>query len=432
MKRVYFCLLVLLLIITSGGLVKASTGLVYKIPITGEIDPGLVKVVERSIDEAEEAGADLIIFEIDTYGGYVDSAIKIRDMLLESAIPSYTYVKGRAWSAGALITLAGNKVAMKPGSSIGAAETRPNEEKYISALRKEFKSTAEVRGKNPDIAAAMVDADIEIDGLITSGKLLTLTANEALNHGITDIVVDDINGIFDHEDFKPARIVSIEMTTAEKAARFIIKPEVSTILITVGIIALLIETFMIGFGVSGVIGLLSLGVVFSSHVFYGGASWGLVILFILGLVLMLLEVFVIPGFGLAGIAGLVALLASIYLLFPTTEIALSAIALIMLFALLAIGVLIKLFGISPLWKRISLNESQTTEAGYIASETRKELLGKKARALTPLRPAGIAEIDGYRIDVVSEGGFIEKGQAVEIIKVSGNRIVVKKYQEGDE
>lgn len=431
MRKINIVLLIII-IFSLTVFVKADSGLVYKIPITGEIDPGLVKVVEKSISEANEDGADLIIFEIDTYGGYVDSAIKIRDMLLELTIPSYTYVKGRAWSAGALISLAGNRMAMKEGSSIGAAETRPNEEKYISALRKEFKSTAEVRGKNSAIAAAMVDADIEIEGLTTSGKLLTLTAAEASKHGITDIVVESISDIYDHEDFKPARIINVEMTPSEKAARFIIKPSISTMLITIGVIALLIEAFMVGFGISGVIGLISLGVVFTSHVFYGGASWGLIILFILGLILMLLEVFVIPGFGLAGIGGLAALFTSIYLLFPTTEIALSAIALIMLFSLLAVGILIKLFGISPLWKRISLNESQTTEAGYIASRTRKELLGKKAIALTPLRPAGTAEIDGYRIDVVSEGGFIEKGLPVEIIKVSGNRVVVKKYQEGDE
>lgn len=423
----------LFILITVCQLVLAETsGLVYTIPITGEIDPGLVKLVERGISEAEDAGADLIVFEVDTFGGFVDSAIKIRDKILELKVPNFTYVSGRAWSAGALITLAGEKIAMKPGSSIGAAETRPKEEKYISALRKEFKSTAETRGKNPDLAAAMVDADIEIEGIINKGKLLTLTAEEAVENNITDIIVNNIDDIFKNIGFTPARVVNIEMTLAEKAARIIINPVVSSLLITVGIIALLIEVFIMGFGISGIIGLISLGLVFTSHIYYGEATWGILALFVLGLVLMALEVFVIPGFGLAGIGGLIAIFASIYLLFPTTEIALSAMAMIILISVAAVGVLIKLFGVSPLWKKISLNESQTAESGYVAQQSKKELLGKQALTITPLRPAGIAEIEGVRVDVVSEGGFIDKDQPVKVIEISGNRIVVKKSFEGDD
>src|SRR5690554_2895730 len=435
MKRLFFCLLtifILLAIIAEEDNLHASNGVVYRIPVTGEIDPGLVKMIEKGIREAKELGADLIIFEIDTFGGYVDSAVKIRDLLLDLPITSYTCVKGRAWSAGALITLAGNRIAMKSGSSIGAAETRPDEEKYISAFRKEFKSTAEARGKNPDIAAAMVDADIEIEGITEAGKLLTLTAIEASSHNIADLMAETINDIFIEEELEPARIITLEMTAAEKAARLVIRPTASTVLITIGIIAFLVEAFMLGFGVGGAIGILSLGIVFSSQIFYGGASWGLALLFLLGLVLILLEIFVIPGFGFAGIGGIAFVFLSIFFLFPTTELALSAISIILLSSLVAFVILVKLFGISPFWKRISLGESQTVEAGYTASDSRQDLLGKTARTITPLRPAGTADVSGRRIDVVSEGDYIDKEQVVKIIKVSGSRIVVQKTKEGDE
>ncbi|MFW5972100.1 MAG: NfeD family protein [Bacillota bacterium] len=429
-KYIFIIILIFLFSFTVSTVEAAdSTDLVYKIPVTGEIDNGLLKLIERGTAEAEEAGVDLIVYEIDTYGGYVDPAIKIRDVILNSTVPTVTYVKGRAWSAGALIALAGETLVMAEGSSMGAAETRPREEKYISAVRKEFKATAETRDRNPDLAAAMVDSDIEIDGITVSGKLLTLTAEETMIHGIADFTVSNIQKIYDELNISPGTVEVIEMTLAEKAARIITRPTVTTLLITIGILGLIAESLIAGFGVAGTISLLSLGLVFSSNIYHGVAGWGLVVLFLVGLVLLILEIFVVPGFGITGIGGLTAIFASIYFLFPSFELAITAMATVLLLTVAGLIVLMKIFGSSRLWKNISLLESQTKEAGYLAQSDKKELIGKIGKTVTPLRPSGIAEIEGERIDVVSEGGFIDKNEDIIVYKIAGNRVVVKKIRE---
>lgn len=425
-----FCIIFFLFLCISNPVGADNTDLVYKISINGDIDPGLYSLTERGIAEAEELGVDLILIEIDTYGGYVDSAVKIRDLILSTNIPTATYVKRRAWSAGALIALAGEKLLMAEGSSIGAAETRPNDEKYISAFRKEFKATAESRGKNPDLAAAMVDSDIEIEGIVSSGKLLTLTVDEALEYEIADFKAKNEGELFKKLDIYPSEIKTIEFSMTEKAARVITRPTITTLLITIGILALLAEAFISGFGVFGTVGFLSLGAVFSSYIYYGVAGWGLAVLFVVGIVLIAIEIFAIPGFGITGIGGIIAIFASIYFLFPRFDIAITAIATILLLSVAGFIVMLKLFGGSRLWKRISLGESQTKEAGYLAQSDKKALTGKIGLAATPLRPAGIVDIEGERIDVVSEGGFIGKGEEVIIYKIAGNRIVVKKTKEG--
>lgn len=408
-----------------------NADLVYKIPLTGNIDNGLLKLVERGLAEAERSGADLVVFEIDTYGGYLDPAIKIRDLILRSNLPTVTYVKGRAWSAGALIALAGEKLFMAEGSSIGAAETRPGEEKYISALRKEFKATAETRGKNQELAAAMVDKDIVIPGVSPRGKLLTLTVDEAVNHHMADYKVANFTGVFEIMEISPGQIIEMELTIAEKAARIITRPHITIILLAIGILGLVAEIFLPGFGLPGTIGLLSLAVVFSSYIYHGVAGWGLVILFLAGLLLLIIEIFVTPGFGFTGISGLILIMASIYFLFPDFDTAIVGIAAVLVLSIVGFIVMLKLFGSSALSRRIALGESQTKEAGYTAQSDRKDLLHKTGKTVTPLRPAGIVEIDGKRIDVVSDGAFIDKGIEVMVTEIAGNRIVVKKI-EGDE
>ncbi|MFP4660701.1 MAG: NfeD family protein [Halanaerobiales bacterium] len=429
-KHIAVCSIVLVLLFTTSFISHAnSTDLIYRIPITDEVDNGLFKLVERGIAEAEELGADLIVFEIDTYGGYVDPAIKIRDQILKANLPTVTYVGGRAWSAGALVALAGETLVMSEASSIGAAEVRPYSEKQISALRKEFKATAEVRDKNADLAAAMVDADMVIEGITARDKLLTLTAEEALEHNMTDYKVKTRDEMYIALGYSPGRIVTVEMTMAEKAARIITDPYVTTILLTIGILALIAEVLIPGFGVAGTVGLLSLGMVFSSYVYYDVAGWGIMILMLVGLVLLALEVFVIPGFGITGIGGIIAIFTSIYFLFPSFEVAVGAIATILILTIAGIIVLFKVFGSSRLWENISLEESQSREAGYLAQSDRKSLKGKVGKTVTPLRPAGIALVEGERIDVVSEGGFIDKNEEIIVYQIAGNRIVVKKTRE---
>ncbi|AGB40902.1 membrane-bound serine protease (ClpP class) [Halobacteroides halobius DSM 5150] len=403
-----------------------SSQLVYKIPIHGTIDSGMVHLVKKGIKQAQAARADLIVLDINTYGGLVDSAIKIKDSIFASSLPIVTYVSGRAWSAGALIALAGNELAMTPGSSIGAAETRPQEEKYISALRKEFKATAQRRDKNGKLAAAMVDKEISIPEVSKKGNLLTLTVQEAISHKIADLKVVSFKELLAKMKLSRAQVFKVKLTLTEKFAEITTNPASSIILLTVGFIALAFEALAPGWGVGGAIGLLSLGLFFSGYIINGVASWGLIILFMVGIILMLLEVLVIPGFGVAGISGLVAIFSSLYFVFPTSNIALKVIATTLVLSIVGIWLIIKKFGTTALWSKVSLAENQTKKAGYVTSKLKTEkLLGAQGKVINVLRPSGIVNIKGQRLNVVSEGNYIKEGKLVEVIEVTGNRIVVR-------
>lgn len=253
-----------------------------------------------------------------------------------------------------------------------------------------------------------------------------MTVDEAIEHQIADYKVANHFRLYEELGYSPGQIVEVEQSMAEKAARIITRPYVTIILLTIGLLGLIAEIFLPGFGLPGTVGLLSLAIVFSSHIYYGLAGWGLAVLFLAGLILLAVEIFVTPGFGLTGISGLILILASIYFLFPNFDAAMIGIATVLVLSIAGFIIMLKFFGSSALSRRIALGESQTVEAGYRAQSDRKELLNKKGKTVTPLRPAGIVEIDGERIDVVSEGRFIEKGVEVMVTKIAGNRIVVKK------
>ncbi|NLU25109.1 MAG: nodulation protein NfeD, partial [Clostridiales bacterium] len=241
---------------------SALAGEIYLLTATGTVDNSMYRYISRGIAAAEAAGAAALLVEVDTFGGLVDSAINIRDRLLEAEIPVITFVKQRAWSAGALISLAGNNLVMAPGSSIGAAETRPKEEKYISAFRKEFQATAELRGRNPEIAAAMVDADIEIPGVIAAGKLLTLTATEAEKLGIADGVATSREAALNSVGIS-GRIVRVEKTLSDNIIGWITHPIISGLLLAIGFAGIALEVFTAGWGGFGSVALIALGLFFA-------------------------------------------------------------------------------------------------------------------------------------------------------------------------
>ncbi|WP_408956285.1 NfeD family protein [Natroniella sp. ANB-PHB2] len=427
-KKLFFGLVILFGLTWYSSLGLAATSdLVYRIPVQGNIDPGMVNLVQKGIDEAEEVGAKAIIIELDTYGGLVDSGIKIKDLIFATHLPTVTHIQNRAWSAGALIALAGEKLTMVPGSSMGAAETRPREEKYISALRKEFRATAERRGKNPELAEAMVDSSLKVPGVIEEDKLLTLSAIEAVDNQVADLVVEDRNQLLEELSLGGAKIVTVTPTPAERLAGIVTNPAVSTFLLTLGFLGLFLEGITPGWGVGGTIGLVSLGLLFSGYIINGVASWGLIILFIVGLFLLVLELFVIPGFGITGAGGLICIFTSLFFIFPTTEIALTVIPVAVILSAIGVVVMVRYFGTSHFWERISL---QKREEGYIASSKNQQgLIGQRGTVLTPLRPAGTIEVTGKRFDVVSQGEFIEPETEVEIIEVLGSKIVVKSTKE---
>jgi membrane-bound serine protease (ClpP class) len=433
----------LLGLLSAPSLSAQSKAIVYVAPIEGMIDLGLAPFVRRVLDEADKAGAAAVILKINTFGGRVDAAVMIRDALVGAKVKTVAFIDKRAISAGALISLACHVIAIGDGGTIGAATpvqaggpaggTQPTDEKAVSYVRKEFRSTADVRKRPPLIAEAMVDPDVAIPGLIEKGKLLTLTTSEAVEHKIADFRADTLEDVLKQLGLQDAEVRPVSENWAEHIVRFLTHPVLSSLLMTIGMLGIIIELRTPGFGVPGALGISSLALFFWGHWLVRLAGWEEVLLVALGLVLLAVEIFVTPGFGLTGIIGIVALLAGLSLSLvgagATIEIIVGAIARVVVslgIALAASIALLRFLPRLPFGRDLILNTGLDTAIGYAsAPESDREWLGKTGTAVSPLRPAGIADIDGQRVDIVSQGEWIDAGAPIEVIRVDGNRIVVR-------
>ena len=416
---------------------------VYIAYIDGEIDLGLAPYVTRVINEAEENNADAIIFKVNTFGGRVDAATQIKDAILSSKVLTIAYVNNRAISAGALITLSCNKIVMVPGSSIGAAtvvdETgQKQSEKYQSYMRSEMRSTAERNGRRTDIAEGMVDERIVVEGLDDSTKLITLTSEEAFKYRIADTVITDFDDLLSAFDLKNAEEVSISSNWAEAVVRFLNNPIVSSILIMIGFFGLMAEIKSPGWGVAGTAALISLTLFFGSSYILQLASILEILLFVIGLGLLLAEIFIVPGFGITGISGIILIFASIFLAMlgskPFIDMEAVSFAIIqlsgaMLFALIGMFFLVKYLPKSTAFNKLVLSESEHAEKGFVSYPSDKDLVNKAGIAFTTLRPGGTAEIDGRRIDVVADSEFIQQGTKIKVLRVEGIKVVVTSLKE---
>ena len=423
---------------------------VWVAPVEGVIDLGLAPFLQRVLNEATTAEAEAVILEINTFGGRVDAAVLIRDALLDSKIPTVAFINKRAISAGALISLAAEKIAMADGGTIGAATpvqigmpgtpAQPVAEKTVSYMRKEFRATAEKRERPPNFAEAMVDADVEIPDVIEKGKLLTLTTDEALNHKVADFRANSLEAVLQSLNLGDAKIYRTSETWAESLVRFLTHPVVSSLLMMVGMLGVLMELRVPGFGLPGIVGLMSLALFFWGHGLVRLAGLEELLLVALGLILVGIEIFIVPGFGITGILGIVALLGGLGLSLVGTGAtwdsilsALGQVALSILVAVVAALFLLRYVPRLPFGKRLVLEKKLPAEEGYASSpEEDRRWLGKRGTAATDLRPAGIAHFNGERVDVVSEGEFIQAGQPIEVARVDGNRIVVRLCHEQTE
>lgn len=423
----------------------AATGapLVYVAPIDGSIDLGLAPFVQRVIDEAASAGAAAVVLDINTFGGRVDAAVQIRDTLLRSKVRTIAFINKRAISAGALISLAAHDIVIASGGTIGAATpvqsggagkaALPVEEKTVSYVRKEFRATAEARKRPLLVAEAMVDADVAIAGLVAKGKLLTLTTEEAIKVKVADHRAETLEEALDKLGLAGAELRRAQPNWAEELVRLLTNPLVSSILITVAMLGIIIELRTPGFGVPGALGLTSLGLILWGHWLVQLAGWEEVLLAAAGLLLLALEVFVIPGFGIAGVLGILGLLAGLVLAMVgpgnTAELLMLVAARVvfsLLFALAASLVLLRFMAHTRFGRQLVLDTGLQAARGYAsAPESDQRLLGRHGVAASPLHPAGIALIDGLRVDVVSNGTLIDAGQAIVVDKVDGNRVVVR-------
>lgn len=408
----------------------AAAGPVYVVPISGTIDRGLTNFVERAYEEADAQNAARVLLEINTPGGYLEEAIAIKDIINSAKTPTIAYVTGGAISAGALLALNAPDLVMAPGTTIGAAEPRLGmekaDEKVVSYWASELAGAAEKNGRDPQVARAMADADVVIPGVVEKGKLLTLTAGQAMELGMIDDVLATRAEVLEKYDLAGSSVIEMNFSSTENMVRWLSNPYVSSLLLTIGIAGLVIEIFTMGFGVAGIIGIIALALYFGGSLLAGLSGWGAVLLFLVGLILLLVEVLVTPGFGLTGVGGLVAIIVSVFMTAPSGEQAVISLVIAILGTIILLALSVKFLPTRNIWRRLILNTKQEKDTGYVAPQIDlMKFLNQEGITVTPLRPAGIAEIRGERVDVVSEGAFIPPGMPVKVVKVEGSRVVVR-------
>jgi membrane-bound serine protease (ClpP class) len=417
---------------------EVPSGPVYRVPVQGVIELGLAPFVERSIEEAQQARAAAVVLELETPGGRVDAAERIANAIGDSDVPLYAFINRHAYSAGALIALATDGIYMRPGSVMGAAtpvvgsgEKAP--EKIVSAMRGQMRALAEARGLDPDVAEAMVDEAIQIDGVVDAGKLLTLTTSEAVGLNYAS-EVEDWEGLLEELNLAGAPVQVMGVNWAERIVRFLSNPIVAPFLLSLGFLGLIAEIKSPGLGLAGLAGLLSLSLFFGSHMILGLAGIEDLILFGAGVVLIGVEIFIIPGFGLFGVLGGVGVLAGVYLSLvggiPTVPDFAQA------GAILSTSILIILLTSWALLRHLPQSNRLTRsgvflitkgdrEDGWASAERRPDLVGREGVALTDLRPSGTVLIGEERVDAVSESAWIEDGTDIKVVSSEGYRHVVR-------
>lgn len=419
-----------------------AEGAVYIVPIQGPIDNVLARYVSRATRDAEAAGASLIVFDVDTFGGLVDAADKIRKTILDVEPVTVAFIDKNAASAGALISYASDRIVMVPGASIGAVtvveggsgEAAPD--KYQSYMRGLMRATAEANGRDPQIAEAMVDESLEVEGVSEAGSVLTLSSEEALRLGVADAILSDMDAVVEQAGLAPTASVAHRASMIERALRFLSSPVLQSLLMLMMMGGLYFELQTPGVGFPGTIAAVGAAMFFAPHYMIGLVQSWEIVLFGIGVLLLLAEIFVIPGFGVAGIGGLVlvagslfaALIGNVGLAFPPFAALAPAVGTMAVTLVLLIVLMFSLSKYLPKSERFGhlvLSPDLASASGYVSSDALDDLVGQAGVAVTPLRPAGTADIGGDRIDVVTRGEFVAPGAAVEIIQVRGSRVVAR-------
>jgi membrane-bound serine protease (ClpP class) len=412
--------------------------------IKAEIDPRMSRYVKLALEHAEKTNADVIIIDMDTFGGALDDAKKIVDWLMAEKRPVWVFINSDAASAGALISIACDSIYMAPGATIGAAtvvtgtgEAAPD--KYQSYMRSIMRSTAEENGRNPQIAEAMVDETLEVDSVNQAGKVITFTTTEALKFGYCEAKVESIEEILERNKIESYEIETYYLGATEKIIAFFLNPFISGLLILVIIGGIYFELQTPGVGFPLFAALTALVFYLVPYYLNGLAEYWEIIALFAGIVLLLVEIFVIPGFGIAGVSGIVLMVTSMILIMlnndffnfefvPLGDIIVAAFATV---GGLAGGVLLLIFGgvrisKTKAFQRFALPDTQDKSQGYTVNALNDALIGKQGTAYTVLRPGGKILIEEEIYDAFTRGDYIEKGEAVEVIATEGTTLKVKR------
>lgn len=458
-----FVLIIGLLCWFFSGMAEEKKSIIFKVDIKDEIGPGVWRLVKRSYEEADKAKADYILIHMNTYGGMVVYADSLRSLILNDKRPIWVFIDNNAASAGALISLACDRIYMREGANIGAAtvvnqtgEAMPD--KYQSYMRSMIRSTAQAHGmdtivngqdtvvrwkRDPRIAEAMVDERIAIAGVTDSGKIVTFTPREAMKFGFCDGIAESVSEVIESEGISDYEIKEYHATGMDKLIGFLIHPIVQGILIMIIIGGIYFELQTPGVGFPLVAALTACVLYFAPLYLEGFANNIELIMFVVGVILLLLEIFVIPGFGVTGISGIICIIASLVLAgiddvsFDFFNDFVRAIIRSIFFVISCS--LISLFGSIWLSRRLfasrrlgwSLQAEETADSGFVGVDmTAKQELGKEGVAETDLRPAGKVSVDGEQYDAVSNlGVYVPKGSRVKIVKYQAGQLYVESIKE---
>jgi len=433
-----------------GNVINADSSItrVYQLDIKEEIAPPVWHLTQMAFKEAHEKNYDLVLIHMNTYGGMVDAADSIRTAILKSDIPVYILIDNNAASAGALISIACDSIYMVEGANIGAAtvvnqtgEAMPD--KYQSYMRSMMRSTAEAKGRDPEIAQAMVDPRIEIQGVIDSGMVLTFTTSEAIENHFCQAEVENIKELLTRAGVEKYEIYRQELKASDKIIRILVNPMISGVLVMLIVGGLYFELQSPGIGFPLAAAILAALLYFAPLYIEGLVeNWEIVIFFI-GIVLLAVEIFVVPGFGVFGVSGIVLIFFSLALAmvdndglkFTLPDVT----AIIHALIIISISSFLGLIGSYYLSKKLfatnsmfnfALSATQDREEGFgIEVDAYKEKLGKTGLAYTVLRPSGKVKIDNILFDAISTTSYIEKGEEIEVIGYENAQLMVKKYGE---
>lgn len=409
---------------------------VWVIPIETEISAATAAFVGARIDRANRERPLAVVLYLDTPGGQITAMQSIVDDVLNRAqVPTLAVVRN-AFSAGALIAMAAEQVAMLPGSSIGAATPivatplgiSPVDEKFNSAVRGEFRAVAEARGRDPRIAEAMVDARIEVPGLASNEELVTLTAGEAVEYGIADLEARTLQEALERFGYGGARVERLEPSITERVGSWLANPLIVALLLVLGVGGLLLEFFSPGFGVPGAIGILALALLGLTAVVATPAGPVDLALIVVGIVLLAVEALVIPGFGVAGVLGFGVLGYAVFRVFQESWLTVLGAGTVFGGVLLASLLWVLPYSRVASRFRLAARIGRSPDAAPAVpgrADERGDLLGATGVALTDLRPAGVARFADERVDVVTLGDYISAGTDIAVVRVEGNRVTVR-------
>jgi len=443
-KTITSILLILFVLYANSIFSQTKIKSVYVFKIDEEIAAPAVRITENALKEAKELKSDLIILHLNTFGGQLDAAEKIRTFILESKIPVWAYINNNAASAGALISLSCDSIYMHSGASIGAAsvvnqngELMPD--KYQSYMRSIMRATAEMKNRNPKIAEAMVDPRVKIENVNDSGKVLTFTTDEAIKNNYCEGKAESVEQVLKITNIEDYSIKYQEISWLDKFIGFLINPFISGILIMLIIGGIYFEMQSPGIGFALLVAIVAALLYFAPLYLEGlAASWEIII-FIVGLILLAIEIFVIPGFGVAGISGIILIISGLTLSliknqgfdfsYPSINNIAQSLFVVAcsitgsFFASLWLGQ--KLFTTTR-FGEFALNSTQKSSEGFNSIDSKMvELVGQKCVAYTMLRPSGKIMINKQTYDATAETGYIDKGQNVKIVRFENHQLIVR-------